>query len=188
MLWKSFQKVFKWNSHPAGLPCCEWRKEVGDPTQCLRISLAVACWRCLSTIPKLELALYADPADWLQAFCPSVQRPVNPNLMKPTGPPCREQRRKAACKAFFALARLRRVQVEASYHTIERQAWRYCHTLVIVRLPGSVVTVENASDNARVPTSWRPPLCRMLCPRTSGDTHSTLLSFSWRSDHLPLCL
>ena len=47
-------------------------------------------------------------------------------------------------KAFFALARLRHVQVEAGYHTIERQAWRYCHTLIIVRLPGSVVTVENA--------------------------------------------
>ena len=47
-------------------------------------------------------------------------------------------------KAFFALARLRQVQVEAGYHTIKRQAWRYCHTLIIVRLPDSVVTVENA--------------------------------------------
>ena len=25
---------------------CEWRTEVGDPTQCLRFSLAVASWRC----------------------------------------------------------------------------------------------------------------------------------------------
>ena len=31
-------------------------------------------------------------------------------------------------KAFFALARLRHVQVEVGYHTIERQVWRYCHT------------------------------------------------------------
>ena len=37
-------------------------------------------------------------------------------------------------KAFFAIARLRHVQVEAGYHTIERQAWRYCHTLTIVKL------------------------------------------------------
>ena len=37
-------------------------------------------------------------------------------------------------KAFFALARLRHVQMEAGYHTIERQAWRYCHTLTIVKL------------------------------------------------------
>ena len=47
-------------------------------------------------------------------------------------------------KAFFAVARLRRVQVEVGYHTIERQAWRYCHTLTIVKLPSSVVTVSNA--------------------------------------------
>ena len=47
-------------------------------------------------------------------------------------------------KAFFAVARLRHVQVEAGYHTIERQAWRYCHTLTIVKLPGTVVTVANA--------------------------------------------
>ena len=32
-------------------------------------------------------------------------------------------------KAFFAVARLRHVQVEAGYHTIERQAWRCCYRL-----------------------------------------------------------
>ena len=47
-------------------------------------------------------------------------------------------------KAFFAVARLRHVQVEAGHHTIERQAWRHCHTLAIVKLPSSVVTVANA--------------------------------------------
>ena len=47
-------------------------------------------------------------------------------------------------KAFFALARHRHVQVEVGYHTIERQVWRYCHTLTIVKLPNSVVTIENA--------------------------------------------
>ena len=40
--------------------------------------------------------------------------------------------------------RLRRVQVEVGYHTIERQVWRYCHTLTIVKLPSSVVTIANA--------------------------------------------
>ena len=48
-------------------------------------------------------------------------------------------------KAFFSLTRLRRVQVEAGFHTIERQAWRYCHSLTIVKLPSSVVAVEYAA-------------------------------------------
>ena len=48
-------------------------------------------------------------------------------------------------KAFFAIARLRHVQVEAGNHTIERQAWRYCHTLTIVKLPSSVVAIANAA-------------------------------------------
>ena len=47
-------------------------------------------------------------------------------------------------KAFFALARLRHAQVEVGYHTIERQVWRYCHTLIIVKLPSTVVTIANA--------------------------------------------
>ena len=47
-------------------------------------------------------------------------------------------------KAFFAPARLRHVQVEAGCHTIERQVWRYCHTLTIVKLPSSAVTIANA--------------------------------------------
>ena len=37
------------------------------------------------------------------------------------------------------------MQVEAGYHTIERQAWRYCHTLTIVKLPSSVVAIANAA-------------------------------------------
>ena len=45
-------------------------------------------------------------------------------------------------KAFFSLARLR---VATGFHTIERQAWRYCHTLTIVKLPRSVIAVENAA-------------------------------------------
>ena len=31
-------------------------------------------------------------------------------------------------KAFYSLTRLPHVQVEAGSHTIERQAWRYCHS------------------------------------------------------------
>ena len=42
-------------------------------------------------------------------------------------------------------ARLRHAQVEAGFHTIERHAWRYCHTLTIVKLPSSVVAIENAA-------------------------------------------
>ena len=48
-------------------------------------------------------------------------------------------------KAFFSLTRLRHVQVEAGFHTIDRQAWRYCQSLTIVKLPSSVVAVEYAA-------------------------------------------
>ena len=48
-------------------------------------------------------------------------------------------------KAFFSLTRLRRAQVEAGFHTIDRQAWRYCHSLTIVKSPSSVVAVEYAA-------------------------------------------
>ena len=48
-------------------------------------------------------------------------------------------------KAFFSLARLRHAQVETGFHTIERQAWRYCHSLTIVKSPSSVVAVEYAA-------------------------------------------
>ena len=50
-----------------------------------------------------------------------------------------------AAKAFFSLTRLRHVQVEVGFHTIERQAWRYCHSLTIVKPPSSVVAVEYAA-------------------------------------------
>ena len=64
-------------------------------------------------------------------------------------------------KAFFALARLRHVQVEGGYHTIERQVWRYCHTLTIVKLPSSVVTIANAAFQGCYSPQWR---CQVVCP------------------------
>ena len=48
-------------------------------------------------------------------------------------------------KAFFSLTRLRNVQVESGFHTIDRQAWRYCPSLRIVKLPETVVAIEYAS-------------------------------------------
>ena len=48
-------------------------------------------------------------------------------------------------KAFFSLTRLRHVKVEPGLHTIDRQAWRYCQSLRIVKLPETVVAVEYAS-------------------------------------------
>ena len=81
-------------------------------------------------------------------------------------------------KAFFAVARLRHVQVEAGYHTIERQAWRYCHTLTIVKLPSSVVTVSNAAFQGCyaltvvMPVLGCSTFCRMLCSRTGGSAYS----------------
>ena len=50
-------------------------------------------------------------------------------------------------KAFFSIARLRHVQVDPGFHTIERQAWRYCHTVVAIGYAAfqgcySLVTVE----------------------------------------------
>ena len=52
-------------------------------------------------------------------------------------------------KAFFSLTRLRHVKVEPGLHTIDRQAWRYCQSLRIVKLPETVVAVEYASFQGR---------------------------------------
>ena len=71
-------------------------------------------------------------------------------------------------KAFFALARLRHAQVEVGYHTIERQVWRCCHTLTIVKLPSSVITIANAAFQGCYALTMLIPrsqnLCRTLCP------------------------
>ena len=77
-------------------------------------------------------------------------------------------------KAFFALARLRHVQVEAGYHTIERQAWRYCHTphdRQTAVLGGynceccfPRMLCAHHSGDARVPVPRSQALRRMLCP------------------------
>ena len=48
-------------------------------------------------------------------------------------------------KAFVSLARLRRVKVDPGFHTIDRQAWRYCHSLRIVKLPDTVVAIGYAA-------------------------------------------
>ena len=48
-------------------------------------------------------------------------------------------------KAFSSVARLRRVGVDPSFHTIDREAWRYCYSLQIVKLPDTVVAVEYAA-------------------------------------------
>ena len=73
-------------------------------------------------------------------------------------------------KAFFSLARLRRVQVEAGYHTIERQAWRYCHTLTIVKLPCSVVTIANAAfQGCYALTTVEMPGCLSLGARLFAE-------------------
>ena len=50
-----------------------------------------------------------------------------------------------AAKAFFSVARLRRVKVDPGLHTIDRQAWRYCHSVQIVKLPDTVVAIEYAA-------------------------------------------
>ena len=48
-------------------------------------------------------------------------------------------------KAFSSVAHLRHVKVDPGLHTIDREAWRYCHSLQIVKLPYTVVAVEYAS-------------------------------------------
>ena len=44
-------------------------------------------------------------------------------------------------KAFFSTARVRHVRVDTGFHTVGRQAWRYCHSLRIVKLPDTVVGI-----------------------------------------------
>ena len=48
-------------------------------------------------------------------------------------------------KAFFSLTWLRHVKVEPGLHTIDKQAWRFCQSLRIVKMPATVVAVEYAS-------------------------------------------
>ena len=48
-------------------------------------------------------------------------------------------------KAFFSTARVRHVSIDAGFHTVSRQAWRYCHSLRIVKLPDTVVAIGYAA-------------------------------------------
>ena len=57
-------------------------------------------------------------------------------------------------KAFFSVAGLRRVKVDPGFHTIDRQAWRYCHSLQIVKSPDTVVAIEYAAFQGVIPWSW----------------------------------
>ena len=62
------------------------------------------------------------------------------------------------------------MQVEAGYHTIERQAWRYCHTLIIVKLPSSVVTIANAAfQGCYALTTVEMPGCLSLGARLFAE-------------------
>ena len=47
--------------------------------------------------------------------------------------------------AFFSTARVRHVSVDTGFHTVSRQAWRYCHSLRIVKLPDTVVAIGYAA-------------------------------------------
>ena len=42
-------------------------------------------------------------------------------------------------------ARVRHVRVDSGFHTVSRQAWRYCHSLRIVKLPDTVVAIGYAA-------------------------------------------
>ena len=94
-------------------------------------------------------------------------------------------------KAFFALARLRRVQVEVGYHTIERQVWCYCHTLIIVKLPSTVVTIANAVfQGCYALTTVAMPGCLFLGARLFAkccalERVGVLIP---TGDHLPICV
>ena len=48
-------------------------------------------------------------------------------------------------KAFFSTARVRHVRVDTGFHTVSRPAWRYCHSLRIVKLPDTVVAIGYAA-------------------------------------------
>ena len=48
-------------------------------------------------------------------------------------------------RAFSSVARLRRARVDPGVRMIDREAWRYCHSLQVVKLPDTVVAVEYAA-------------------------------------------
>ena len=47
--------------------------------------------------------------------------------------------------AFSSALRLRHVWAEHTLHTVEREAWRYCYQLQIVKLPSTVVSIQHAA-------------------------------------------
>ena len=76
-------------------------------------------------------------------------------------------------KLFFSLARLQHVKVDLAFHTIDRQAWRYCHSLRIVKLPDTVVAIGHAFQGCySLVTVEIPgcvgcsPVCGVLCSGT----------------------
>ena len=44
-------------------------------------------------------------------------------------------------KAFHSTTRVRHACLDAGFRTISPQGWRYCHSLPIVKLPDTVVTL-----------------------------------------------
>ena len=48
-------------------------------------------------------------------------------------------------KAFHSTARVRHVSLDVGFCTVSPQAWRYCHSLRIVKLPDTVVVIGSAA-------------------------------------------
>ena len=48
-------------------------------------------------------------------------------------------------KAFHSTARVRHVKLDVGFGTVSPQAWRYCHSLRIVKLPDTVVVIGYAA-------------------------------------------
>ena len=68
-------------------------------------------------------------------------------------------------KAFHSTTRVRHARLDVGFTAIGPQGWRYCHSLRIVKLPDTVVTLGYAvfqgcySRNAGVRGVWCPSIC-----------------------------
>ena len=82
------------------------------------------CFRCLENNKPLQGLDYED--------CPKAIRvPVSESGI-------------LEAKAFHSTTRVRHACLDAGFTTISPQGWRYCHSLRIVKLPDTVVTLEYA--------------------------------------------
>ena len=76
-------------------------------------------------------------------------------------------------KAFYSTARVRHVSLDVGFSTVSPQAWRYCHSLRIVKLPDTVVAIGYAAFQGcySLQIARCPCVLRVLCAGACREHH-----------------